>query len=333
MSSAYTISYDIQYRAMDSTVDALAELMRLHRPVGILNIFFPYMYGFFYTILVTYPKPSLYKTFFVQFPLLFFSTFVLRSVGCIWNDIVDADIDKHVARTRTRPLPRGAISPDVAYFFALALLAIWTRLSVYEVPLTAIVVAYPYIKRITNYAQVWLSLTLAWGTLFGAAIAGFDVLAHVSANISQPSALLEPRICGLAALYLVYVTWSVIHDTIYAFQDYKDDKLIDKALWLLSHTQVLLLVIACMTMGPELQGLPPASARSLRDVLALAFIALQYRWIFVLVAVLGNVVSLSLIVGKVDLGDSKSCAWYFKNGSIAVGSSIGLGFLLEFLVW
>jgi 4-hydroxybenzoate polyprenyltransferase len=358
---------------MLSIMGPISELMRINRPVGILNIFFPYMYGFFFIRLIDDTSYSVQSTLGVQFPILFFSAFVLRSVGCVWNDIVDMDIDKLVARTRTRPLPRGAIGPFAAYWVAFALFAIWTgtvalllpdpvRLAAYAIPLTALVIGYPYMKRVTNYAQVFLGFTLAWGVLFGAAIAGFDVLdyftqafgtAQETHNFDKlASDLFDPRVCGLMALHFVYVVWSVIHDTIYAFQDYKDDKkagvmsmaltLSGKTkpvLWTLSHIQVLLLIAASIYSVPDARSVPDAqsllssgASGSFPTLTSMLIEALQSRRIFLVVAVLGNALVLSLMVGRVNLSDPLDCARWFKTGSVWVGSTIGLGFLLEY-VW
>lgn len=353
-----------------------SELMRIPKPVGILNIFFPYMYGFFFIRLMDDDGHSAQHTLLVQFPILFFSAFILRSVGCVWNDIVDMELDKLVVRTRTRPLPRGAISSTAAHWLAFALFAIWmgtigvllpTRASImYATPLTGMVIAYPYMKRITNYAQVWLGFTLAWGVFFGAAIAGFDMLEYMAQSMHNADAhtlalhLMDGRIYGLTSLHLVYVVWSIIHDTIYAFQDYKDDKkagiksmalsLSGKTkpvLWALAEMQVILLILTsiCATSvtSDYLEGstslyfseTEQQPWRSASDTSTgfptLMALALQERRIFWVIAVLGNALVLSLMVGRVNLSDPVDCARWFKAGSIGVGSTIGIGLLLEYI--
>jgi 4-hydroxybenzoate polyprenyltransferase len=353
-----------------SVVGPASELMRVEKPVGIFNIFFPYMYGFFFIRLLDDASHSVQRTLGVQLPILFFSAFVLRSVGCVWNDIVDMDVDKKVARTRSRPLPRGAITPFAAYCVAAALFAVWigtvalllpdpVRLAVYAIPLTALVVGYPYMKRITNYAQVWLGFTLAWGVLLGAAIAGFDIIEHLSEAVgiatttrnfdTLVSDVCDARVVGLTALHFVYVVWSVIHDTIYAFQDYKDDKkagvksmalsLSGKTkpvLWTLSEIQVLLLIAATLSSVPaSVPEAPPlfsSGGLALGKLPTLIVEALLSRWLFLIVAVLGNAITLAFMVGRVNLDDPLECARWFKKGSVWVGSTIGLGFLLEY-VW
>ena len=189
-----------------------AELMRLNKPVGTLNIFFPYMFGALYAACVANPTISPDRLL-TQSAALFVTAFILRSAGCTWNDIADRNLDRLVERTCSRPMARGAISLHAGYLFTAAQAGIWLIVlsqllpgswPSYATPLLFLVWLYPFTKRITDYAQVMLGVTLGWGVPISAAVAGTDVL-HQGSSVESK---------GLIGFYLVYVTWAIIHDTV-----------------------------------------------------------------------------------------------------------------------
>ncbi len=140
----------------------------------------------------------------------------MRGAGCVYNDIVDRDLDARVARTRSRPIPSGQVSviEAVAFMAVLGLVglgvllsfnrfAVWLGLA--ALPL---VVAYPFAKRVTDWPQAVLGLAFNWGALLGwAAVTGGLGLAPL-------------------ALYAAGIAWTLGYDTIYALQDKEDDALI-----------------------------------------------------------------------------------------------------------
>ena len=142
--------------------------------------------------------------------------FAMRGAGCTWNDITDRDLDAKVERTRSRPIPAGQVSVRQALVFlaAQALIGLFVLLQfnrfavVTGIASLAIVVVYPFMKRITWWPQVVLGLAFSWGALMGFAV------------------ILE-RI-GLSALFLYAgsIAWVIGYDTIYAHQDIEDDALI-----------------------------------------------------------------------------------------------------------
>jgi 4-hydroxybenzoate polyprenyltransferase len=141
---------------------------------------------------------------------------VMRGAGCTFNDLVDRDFDAQVARTATRPIPSGQISPRRAVvFLGLQLLA--GLLVLLQLHPTAIVLgfaalplifAYPFMKRFTYWPQAWLGLTFNWGALLG--------WAAMTGALAWPPAL----------LYAAGICWTLGYDTIYAHQDKEDDALI-----------------------------------------------------------------------------------------------------------
>ena len=140
---------------------------------------------------------------------------LMRAAGCAFNDIVDRDIDRRVARTAARPVASGAISraEAAAFVVGLSLVALTILLTMGGMAIALgvgsclLVAAYPFMKRITWWPQAWLGLTFNWGVLLGFAAA-------------------EGRLSAAAVwLYAAGVFWTLGYDTIYALQDLEDDAL------------------------------------------------------------------------------------------------------------
>jgi 4-hydroxybenzoate polyprenyltransferase len=140
----------------------------------------------------------------------------MRGAGCVYNDVVDADLDRQVARTSARPVASGAVSMRAAWVWLLVLCGVgllvllqlrWQAQAVALASL-APVAAYPFMKRITWWPQVWLGLVFSWGALVGWVELSWD---HLEV---------------LAALYAGSICWVVGYDTIYALQDREDDALV-----------------------------------------------------------------------------------------------------------
>ncbi len=148
-------------------------------------------------------------------------------------------------------MARGAVSLRAAYLFTAAQAGIWLIVLSQllpdswpsnAAPLLFLVWLYPFTKRITDYAQVMLGVTLGWVVPIGAAVVGIDAL-HQGSGVEWE---------GLMGLYLVYVTWAVIHDTAYAHQDLRDDLkagIKSMAVRLLRRPKALLWVLAVLQVG------------------------------------------------------------------------------------
>jgi 4-hydroxybenzoate polyprenyltransferase len=189
-----------------------ARLMRLDRPIGTWLLFWPAVFGLalgehgFLSHLADWKLVILFGI----------GAIVMRGAGCTFNDIVDRDIDAKVERTRGRPLPSGAVSVRDAFIFLGALcfvgLLILLTFNGFTVALGAaslvLIVAYPFMKRITWWPQAWLGLTFNWGALMG-----FSAL---TGHLAAPAIV----------LYIGCFFWTLGYDTIYAHQDKEDDALI-----------------------------------------------------------------------------------------------------------
>jgi 4-hydroxybenzoate polyprenyltransferase len=148
--------------------------------------------------------------------LFFIGAFAMRGAGCTWNDLVDRDLDGLVERTRSRPIPSKQVSVAQATAFMLAqaligflvLIQFNTFTVVTGLVSLAVVVVYPFMKRITYWPQIVLGLAFSWGALLGwpAALGRLDWPALV--------------------LYAGSISWVIGYDTIYAHQDREDDLLI-----------------------------------------------------------------------------------------------------------
>ncbi|WOI56067.1 4-hydroxybenzoate octaprenyltransferase [Palleronia sp. LCG004] len=142
--------------------------------------------------------------------------FLMRGAGCTWNDITDRHIDGSVARTRSRPIPSGRVTPKQALAWAVAQsLVSFAILLTFNLPAIGLgvlsllpVAIYPFAKRFTWWPQVFLGLAFNWGALL--------------AWTAQTGSLGWPAVI----LYLAGISWTLFYDTIYAFQDVEDDALI-----------------------------------------------------------------------------------------------------------
>ena len=191
--------------ALPSTIRPLASLMRLDRPIGTWLLFWPCAWS---VALAGVGGRWL------LFAWLGLGAFAMRAAGCVYNDIVDRDLDAQVERTRLRPLASGRTTVRAAWALTLALCLVglvvllqFTRTAQLAALASIVpVVAYPYMKRITWWPQAWLGLTFNWGVLVG------------WTAVAAPS-------WGMALLYAAGVTWTLGYDTIYALQDIEDDAL------------------------------------------------------------------------------------------------------------
>ncbi len=188
------------------------ELTRLNQPIGFMLLFWPCTWGltlgyFFNSDLNLYLKHLL---------LFFLGSILMRSAGCIVNDIVDKDFDKKVKRTKTRPIASGKISVSSALVYVVILCFIALLILMQFNNLTIILglgsmffaFTYPYMKRITYWPQLFLGLTFNWGIIMG--------WTSITNNIS-----IEPIILYFAAIF-----WTLGYDTIYGLQDIHVDEII-----------------------------------------------------------------------------------------------------------
>ena len=190
----------------------IIELTRLNKPIGFMLLFWPCLWG----LTLSY-NFDLTLNVFIFYVLLFFSGSVLmRSAGCIVNDISDKNFDKLVERTKNRPVASGKISIRLAIIYAVVLCAIaflvlinfnkfTILMALVSMPLAF---TYPLMKRFTYWPQLFLGVTFNYGL----------ILAWIS--IKNDISLIS------IIFYLGAIFWTLGYDTIYGYQDIKDDEII-----------------------------------------------------------------------------------------------------------
>jgi 4-hydroxybenzoate polyprenyltransferase len=221
--------------------------------------------------------------------LFFVGAFAMRGAGCTWNDIVDRDLDARVERTRSRPIPSGQVTVASAAVFlvlqalvGLVVLLQFNRFTIYVgLASLAVIVVYPFMKRVTYWPQIVLGLAFSWGALMGwpATFARLDLPAYL--------------------LYAGAISWVIGYDTIYAHQDREDDALIgikSTALLFGEHTKPILAVFYALAVALIAWAGWSAGAGLLFALALLAFAA-----------------HLAWQVARLDIADPVRCLAVFKS--------------------
>ena len=188
------------------------DLARLNKPIGFMLLFWPCSWGLAYA----YLDNQNLNLFIYYLILFFFGSVLMRSAGCIFNDIVDKDFDKKVTRTKTRPIAAGKITVwhSLIYVLVLCLIAlvVLIQFNIFTIILgmssMLLAFSYPFMKRITYWPQLFLGITFNWGIVMGWAALN---------NSISPEIL---------TLYASAIFWTLGYDTIYGAQDMSDDEII-----------------------------------------------------------------------------------------------------------
>jgi len=190
----------------------IIQLTRLNKPIGFMLLFWPSLWG----LTLGYYFNTQTTLYFKYIVLFFLGSVLMRSAGCIFNDIVDKDFDKKVERTKNRPIASGKISVLESFFYviilcflALLVLLQFNKLTII-LGMSSMILAftYPFMKRITYWPQFFLGLTFNWGIIMG-----WTALTN--------SISIEPIL-----LYLSAIFWTLGYDTVYGLQDIHDDEII-----------------------------------------------------------------------------------------------------------
>ena len=199
--------------ALPAAVRPYASLIRLDRPIGAWLLFWP---GAWSVALAGMGGGPLSGRGWSLILWLALGAWAMRSAGCVYNDIIDRDLDSQVERTRLRPLASGRVSLKGAWALLVAmslvglvvLLQLTRTAQLIALASLALVAAYPFMKRITWWPQAWLGLVFSWAALVG--------WPAVTGRIETPALF----------LYAGSIFWVIGYDTIYALQDREDDALV-----------------------------------------------------------------------------------------------------------
>ena len=188
------------------------ELTRLNKPIGFMLLFWPCSWG----LAFAYNEDQNINLFLYYLLLFFLGSVLMRSAGCIFNDIVDKDFDIKVQRTKNRLIASGNITviQSLIYVLVLCLIAFIVLIQfnlltiILGISSMLLAFAYPFMKRITYWPQLFLGFTFNWGI----------IMAWAAINNSLNSEII--------ILYLSAIFWTLGYDTIYGAQDMSDDEII-----------------------------------------------------------------------------------------------------------
>ena len=270
-------------------IQIFIQLTRLNKPIGILLLFWPCAWG----LTLGYYFNNETGTYLKYIILFFLGSVLMRSAGCIFNDIVDRDLDKKVERTRNRPIASGkiSVSESFAYVVVLCLLALSILLQFNKLTIILgmssmlLAFTYPFMKRITYWPQLFLGLTFNWGIIMG-----WTALTNVLT--------IEPFVLYLAAIF-----WTLGYDTVYGLQDIHDDEIIGvKSTSIKFKNNVKIFVGSCY-------------------FLCILFILIMFLMMkidkYLLLILIPFIASLIYQIKTFQIDDPKSCLVTFKNNNFS----------------
>jgi len=193
-------------------VKLFIDLIRLKKPIGFMLLFWPCAWG----LTIAYDFSNSFKNYFFYLILFFLGAVLMRSAGCIVNDILDKEFDKKVERTKNRPITSNKISIKLGVFYSVTLcfLALLVLLNFNKITIILalgsmpLAFTYPLMKRFTYWPQLFLGITFNYGLILG------WTAIHSEIN-------LMPILFYFGAIF-----WTLGYDTIYGYQDIKDDEII-----------------------------------------------------------------------------------------------------------
>ena len=265
------------------------QLTRLNKPTGFMLLFWPCAWGLTLAFYFN-SKTDLYLKYLILF---FLGSILMRTAGSIFNDIVDKDLDKKVERTKERPIASGKISTINAFLyiilFCLIALVILLQFNTLTIILGAssviLAVAYPFMKRITYWPQLFLGLTFNWGIIIG--------WKSITNSIS-----IEPLI-----LYLSAIFWTLGYDTIYGLQDVHDDEIIG-----VKSTSIKFKNNAKVFVG---------SCYCLCVLFILIMFLIMEMNKYILLLSIPFITSFIYQIKVFDMGDPKTCLAVFNNNNLS----------------
>ena len=276
------------------------ELTRLKKPIGYMLLFWPCTWG----LTLAYDFSYSINTYLYYLSLFFLGSIRMRSAGCIVNDILDRKFDKKVFRTKNRPIASGKISIYLGLFYAslLCLLAFFVLINFNYLTIfialgsMPLAFTYPLMKRFTYWPQLFLGVTFNYGLILG--------WSSINGEIS-----LIPLMFYVGAIF-----WTLAYDTIYGFQDIKDDEIIGlKSTSIKFKNNPYIFLILCYSLF----------------FISLIFVGLlmNLNSFFYMISILVFFHLFLYQIKKLDIRSSDNCLKIFKSNNF-----LGLFILLSLLV-
>jgi 4-hydroxybenzoate polyprenyltransferase len=276
------------------------ELTRLKRPIGYMLLFWPCAWG----LTISYDFSKEINTYLFYLILFLSGAILMRSAGCIINDIADRKFDKKVSRTKNRPIASGKVSVNLGFFYS-ALLCLLALIILINFNNLTIILAlgsmplaftYPLMKRYTYWPQLFLGITFNYGLILGWTSVANEI------NLA------------VIIFYIGAIFWTLGYDTIYGFQDIKDDEIIGlKSTSIKFKKKPIIFLYICYSfflIGLFLSGY-------LMELNKLSFVVF-----------LGVILHLYYFqLNKLDIKISKNCLKIFKSNNL-VGLIVFIGLIV-----
>jgi len=270
------------------------ELTRLKKPIGFMLLFWPCAWG----LTLAYDLSNGFNDYFFYLFLFFLGSVLMRSAGCIMNDILDKEFDKKVERTKNRPIASNKVSIKLAIFYTIVLCSLAFLVLINFNNLTIILAlgsmplafTYPLMKRFTYWPQLFLGITFNYGLILGwtATLGEINVAAII--------------------FYLGAIFWTLGYDTIYGFQDIKDDEIIGvKSTSIKFKRNPKLFLLLCYLSF-------------ISSLIAVGFI-MNFDYLFYIFLLISMMHLLLFQVYKLNFKDPKNCFKIFKSNNF-------LGFII-----
>ncbi|OJJ43898.1 hypothetical protein ASPZODRAFT_73709 [Penicilliopsis zonata CBS 506.65] len=309
-----------------------AELMHLNQPEGYLAFYWHYAIGLAFAACIAAPHPPPLSAFITIAGYLSVWVFIFRGAVCTWNDILDEVFDWKATRTQLRPLSRGALSMAQAQIFLLLqvillgilLIPLSTACLIYADIMAMVFAINPLVKRMTHFSPFVLGAGFAVPILMSCAAFRADPLLQALLGMdldedeNEGSRASSAYLVGAACLYLASLLTTVIFESIFAHQNIKDD--------LKTGVRSLALYL-----GPRAkQWLSFLASIQVCLTLAVGF-SCGFSLLYYTISCGGLAISLASLLYFVDLTSPASCALVFRQGSIAVGLTLTIGLLAEYM--
>ena len=270
------------------------ELARLKKPIGFMLLFWPCAWG----LTLAYDFSNNLNDYFFYLILFFLGSILMRSAGCIVNDIYDKEFDKKVERTKNRPIASNKISIKLAIFYTVILCSLAFLVLINFNNLTIILAlgsmplafTYPLMKRFTYWPQLFLGITFNYGLVLGW-------------TATQNEISVVPVIFYLGAIF-----WTLGYDTIYGFQDIKDDEIIGvKSTSIKFKKNPKLFLLLCYLLF-------------ISSLIIVGFI-MNFNYLFYIILLASMIHLLFFQVYRLNFRNPKDCLRIFKSNNL-------LGFLI-----